>query len=170
MMKARSHVAARIPPHEAHPTTVWELLCLVPSNRRKKMKRADTEAYSTPRKIRVGIMNEKETFLYNSFPSEPNAGAVLYWFPVYAYTTEPTQPNTKISQIVTAHNALGKSLGLRISAMKEGSVIWPMKVYEIFKNAFMPATNVTPFTGSAVTMGAPPWMPVTGSTKFGSGL
>jgi hypothetical protein len=32
-------------------------------NRRKKMKRAETEAYSTPRKMIVGIMNENETFL-----------------------------------------------------------------------------------------------------------
>lgn len=32
-------------------------------------------------------MNEKDTFLKTSFPREPKAGAVLYWVPVYAYTT-----------------------------------------------------------------------------------
>lgn len=50
---------------------------------RKKTKRAETEAYRTPRKMIVGIMNEKATFLYVSW-SEPKAGAVMYWFPVYA--------------------------------------------------------------------------------------
>lgn len=74
------------------------------------------------------------------------------------------------SQIVTARSALGKSLGSFISAMKLGSVICPMKVYEMFRKAFIPATKVTPLTGSAVTIGSPPWMPVTGSMKLGSGL
>lgn len=50
---------------------------------RKKTKRADTEAYSTPRKISVGIMKEKATFLKTG-SREPNAGAVMYWLPVYA--------------------------------------------------------------------------------------
>ena len=50
---------------------------------RKKMKRADTDAYSTPRKMRVGTMKEKDTFLYISLPREPKAGVVMYWFPVY---------------------------------------------------------------------------------------
>jgi hypothetical protein len=48
---------------------------------RKKTNRADTDAYRTPRKIRVGIMNEKETFLKTS-SRDPNAGAVMYWLPV----------------------------------------------------------------------------------------
>lgn len=49
----------------------------------KKTKRLDTLAYSTPRKMSVGIMNENEIFLYLS-SSDPNAGAVMYWLPVYA--------------------------------------------------------------------------------------
>ena len=48
---------------------------------RKNKNRAETEAYSTPRKMIVGIMNENETFL-NTFSRDPNAGAVMYWFPV----------------------------------------------------------------------------------------
>lgn len=101
---------------------------------------------------------------------DPKAGEVMYWFPTNAYTTAPITPNTIISAIVIAQRALGKSLGFLISAMKLGRVIWPMKVYEMLRKAFIPATNVVPFTGMAVTMGFPPWIPVTGSTKFGSGL
>lgn len=77
-MNASNHVAARIPAHADHPITVWLDLCLVPSNIRKKINRADTDAYKTPRKINVGIMNEKETFLNTSLPNDPNAGEVLY--------------------------------------------------------------------------------------------
>ena len=46
------------------------------------MNRAVTDAYKTPKKIKVGIMNEKATFLYTTLPRDPNAGAVLYWVPV----------------------------------------------------------------------------------------
>jgi len=35
--------------------------------------------------------------------------------------------------------------------------------YEMFKKAFMPATKVIPLVGIAVTIGSPPWIPVTGS-------
>jgi hypothetical protein len=83
MMKAAIHVTRRMLVHEAHPTTVWSDMCLEPRNRRKKTKRPVTEAYRQPRKIRVGIMNEKDAFLYTSW-SEPNAGDVMYWLPVYA--------------------------------------------------------------------------------------
>lgn len=80
---------------------------------------------------------------------------MLYWSPVNAYTTAPIHEKRITSAIVMAQRALGKSFGSRISAMNEGMVIWPMNVYEIFKNAFMPATNETPFTGIAVTVGSP---------------
>ena len=40
----------------------------------------------------------------------------------------PTREKTITSAMVTAHSALGKSLGFFISAMKEGRVICPMKV------------------------------------------
>lgn len=40
----------------------------------------------------------------------------------------PVMLNTRISAMVTAHKAFGKSLGFFISAMKLGRVIWPMKV------------------------------------------
>ncbi len=73
------------------------------------MNLADTDAYSTPRKIIVGTMKEKEIFLYK-FCSEPNAGAVMCWFPVYAYMTEPTTLKTTISAMVQTQRALGKSL------------------------------------------------------------
>lgn len=63
MINARTHVAARIPAQDAHPVRVWLDLWRVPSKMRKKTKRAETEAYRTPRKIKVGIMKEKETFL-----------------------------------------------------------------------------------------------------------
>ncbi|CAI6251336.1 unnamed protein product [Periconia digitata] len=43
-MKARSQRMARIPAHAPHPATVWLPMCLVLLKRRKKMKRADTEA------------------------------------------------------------------------------------------------------------------------------
>jgi hypothetical protein len=78
MIKAPSHVIPRIPAHEAHPITVLEVLCLVPSKMRKKTNRAETDAYRTPRKIKVGIMNENETFLKTSLPREPNAGELMY--------------------------------------------------------------------------------------------
>ena len=74
---------------------------------------------------------------------------------------------TMISAIVQAHRAFGKSLyfirntfvegkgdttnlGSFISAIKLGRVICPMKVYETFKKAFIPATKVVPATGKAV--------------------
>lgn len=91
------------------------------------MNRADTEAYKTPKKIMVGIMNENATFLYMGI-NEPKAGEVMYWFPTNAYVTAPTTLNTMISRIVHAQRALGKSLGSRISAMKLGSVICPINV------------------------------------------
>jgi hypothetical protein len=52
-----------MPAHVAHPTTVWLVLCLLLANTRKNTNLADTEAYSTPKKINVGIMNENDTFL-----------------------------------------------------------------------------------------------------------
>ena len=77
-MKAPIQVNARIPAQVDQPTTVWLDLCFEPSKIRKKMKRAETEAYRTPRKIRVGIMNENDTLLKTSLPRDPKAGAVLY--------------------------------------------------------------------------------------------
>src|SRR4051794_4000976 len=71
MIQAMIHSPARIPAQAAHPTTVLLPLWRVPSNKRKKMNRAETEAYRTPRKIMVGIINENETFLYTSLPREP---------------------------------------------------------------------------------------------------
>ena len=82
MMKAKTQVSARMPAQEAHPTTVWLLLCRVPSKMRKNTKRAVTDAYKTPRKSKVGIMNEKEILAKTSLPKDPKAGAVLYCDPV----------------------------------------------------------------------------------------
>lgn len=68
----------RMSAHTPQPTTVWLLTCrLLFLKTRKKTKRLDTLAYSTPRKMSVGIMKEKEIFLYTS-DSEPKAGAVMY--------------------------------------------------------------------------------------------
>lgn len=61
-----------------------------------------------------------------------------------------------ISQMVTSQTAFRKSYGFFISAMKLGSVICPMKVYAMLRNAFMPATNVVPAAGTAKTIGSPP--------------
>lgn len=91
------------------------------------MNRADTEAYRTPKKMIVGIMNENAIFLYSGI-KDPKAGEVMYWFPTNAYVTAPTMLNTRISRIVHAQRALGKSLGSRISAMKLGRVICPINV------------------------------------------
>ena len=44
MMKAKIQVSARMPAQLAQPMRVLLDLCLVPSNARKKMNRADTEA------------------------------------------------------------------------------------------------------------------------------
>ena len=44
MIKARIHVAARMPAHADQPMTVLLPLWRVPSKMRKKMKRAETEA------------------------------------------------------------------------------------------------------------------------------
>lgn len=91
------------------------------------MNRDDTEAYKTPKKMIVGIMNEKAIFLYSGI-KDPNAGDVIYWLPTNAYVTAPTMLKTRISKMVHAHRAFGKSFGSRISAMKLGRVICPMKV------------------------------------------
>lgn len=91
------------------------------------MNRAETEAYKTPKNMIVGIINEKATFLYSGI-KDPKAGEVIYWLPTNAYVTAPTTLKTIISRIVHAQRALGKSFGSRISAMKLGSVICPMKV------------------------------------------
>lgn len=53
----------RIPAQVAHPTTVCSFLWREFWKMRKNTKRADTEAYKTPRKSKVGIMNENATFL-----------------------------------------------------------------------------------------------------------
>lgn len=53
----------RIPAHVPQPMIVCSLLWREFWKMRKKTNRADTEAYRTPRKIRVGIMKENETFL-----------------------------------------------------------------------------------------------------------
>jgi hypothetical protein len=82
MIQAIIHNAARIAPQAAHPTTVLLPLCRVPSKSRKKINRAETDAYRTPRKIIVGIINENDTFLYTSLPRDPKAGAVIYCVPV----------------------------------------------------------------------------------------
>lgn len=71
----------KIPVQTPHPTTVCSFLCLELSKMRKNKNLADTEAYNTPRKMMVGIMNENEIFL-NTGCRDPNAGAVMYWFPV----------------------------------------------------------------------------------------
>lgn len=84
MMKAPTQVAAKIPAHAAQPTTVFSALCFVPSKMRKNMNLAETDAYRTPRKIKVGIMKENATFLKMSFPMDPKAGEVMYWLPVKA--------------------------------------------------------------------------------------
>ena len=83
MMKAAIQVTRRMVVHEAQPTTVCSDMCLEPRNMRKKTKRPVTEAYRQLRKMSVGIMNEKDTFLYTS-SSDPNAGEVMYLVPVYA--------------------------------------------------------------------------------------
>lgn len=77
MKKAKIQVVRRIAAQEPQPTTVWSLKCFEFLKRRKKTNRAVTEAYRQPRKIMVGIMKEKETFLYKS-SREPNAGALTY--------------------------------------------------------------------------------------------
>lgn len=81
MTKAKIHVVRRMPAQEPHPTTVWSLRCFEFLKTRKKTKRAVTEAYRHPRKMIVGIMNEKETFLYRS-SRDPKAGALTYWLPL----------------------------------------------------------------------------------------
>lgn len=63
MIKAKIQVTSRMPNQLPHPTTVWLFMCTELRNARKKTKRAVTEAYRHPRKMRVGIMKEKETFL-----------------------------------------------------------------------------------------------------------
>ena len=65
--------------------------------------------------------------------------------------TALTMDKTVISTMVTAHSALRKSLGSCVSAMKLGSVICSMKVYEMLRKALMAATKVVPGKGSAVT-------------------
>lgn len=80
IIKAATQVASRIPAHEAQPITVCSFLCFESLKRRKKTRRAETDAYRTPRKMSVGIMNEKATFLKTG-SSDPNAGAVMYWPP-----------------------------------------------------------------------------------------
>jgi hypothetical protein len=67
----------RIPAQTLQPSTVCSFLWREFSKMRKNTKRADTEAYKTPKKIKVGIMKEKATFLYTSC-REPKAGAVMY--------------------------------------------------------------------------------------------
>lgn len=81
MIKANTQVTSRMPAQLPQPTTVWLCRCTELRNARKKTKRAVTEAYRHPRKMSVGIMKEKETFLYMS-SSDPKAGAVTYWLPV----------------------------------------------------------------------------------------
>lgn len=66
----------RIPAHEAQPMIVCSFLCFESLKMRKKTRRAETDEYRTPRKMRVGIMKEKETFLKTG-SSEPNAGDVM---------------------------------------------------------------------------------------------
>ena len=61
--KATTQVTAKIPAQEAHPTTVWLVMCRLFWKIRKKRNLAETEAYSTPKNTRVGIMKENETFL-----------------------------------------------------------------------------------------------------------
>lgn len=103
MMKAPIQVAAKMPAHEAQPITVWLVLCLVPSKIRKKMKRADTEAYRTPKKIKVGIMKENATFFKVSFPREPKAGEVMYCLTILAkVSTEESErkPQRHVSRAV----------------------------------------------------------------------
>jgi hypothetical protein len=53
----------KIAAQDTQPTTVFSLLCREFWNMRKNTKRAETEAYSTPRKIIVGIIKEKAIFL-----------------------------------------------------------------------------------------------------------
>jgi hypothetical protein len=81
IMKAKIQVTSRIPLQDPQPTIVWLFKCFELRKRRKNTKRAETEAYRQPRKMMVGIMNEKATFLYRS-SNDPNAGAVTYWLPV----------------------------------------------------------------------------------------
>ena len=52
-------------------------MCFVPEKTLKNTNRAVTEAYRTPKKIRVGIMKLKEMSWYLWLPREPKAGAVL---------------------------------------------------------------------------------------------
>ncbi len=63
MIKATTQVTARMPAQAAHPMTVWLVICRLFWKIRKKTNLAETEAYSTPKKTRVGIMKENETFL-----------------------------------------------------------------------------------------------------------
>ena len=64
-----------------------------------------------------------------------------------------------ISHIVTAHRALGKSFGSLISAMKEGIVICPIKVYDMLRKAFIPLTKPVPLVATTKTMGLPTSVP-----------
>ena len=107
-IKASTQVNAKIPAQESHPTIVWLPLWRVPSNSRKNTNLADTEAYKTPRKIRVGIINENETFLKTSFPREPKAGAVLYCVPVYAKCAVSNPCSTEITSAKCWAKALKK--------------------------------------------------------------
>lgn len=81
IIKAKIQVASKIPAQDPQPTTVWLFMCFELRKRRKNTNRADTEAYRQPRKMMVGIMNEKAAFLYTG-SREPKAGAVTYWLPV----------------------------------------------------------------------------------------
>ena len=63
MMNPRIQRMAKIPAQVAHPITVFCVLCFESRKMRKKTKRAETEEYKTPRKIRVGIMKLKATFM-----------------------------------------------------------------------------------------------------------
>lgn len=66
MINEKIQITMIIPVQDAQPTTVWLLRCLELRNSRKKTKRTVTEAYRHPRKMIVGIMNEKAIFLYLS--------------------------------------------------------------------------------------------------------
>jgi hypothetical protein len=52
----------------------------------------------------------------------------VVYCPNLEYMTAPAMVKTNISETVTATRTFGNSLGSRISAMKEGSVIWPLLV------------------------------------------
>lgn len=53
----------RIPAHVDHPVSVCSVMCREFLKMRKKMNRVETEAYKTPKKMMVGIINEKAIFL-----------------------------------------------------------------------------------------------------------